>query len=170
MSQRLHNGGGPQIPVSLSPLGCVLRGRGEAQDSGISKVMAHFCIEDPNAVTPRPGPREDICAWDSGHGKPNASILPGLKALGPETPVPPYMPHPIPKRKCRAMPSSPGRQAPRGPGEIRQLSPGRVRGWLRVPSHPQSGPTHFLPLPSLGPSHSPACLHTRYLRLYLLSF
>lgn len=43
---------GPQISLSFFLLGCVLRGRGEAQNSGISEAMAHFCLEDPDVVTP----------------------------------------------------------------------------------------------------------------------
>lgn len=47
------------------------------------------------------------------------------------------------------------------------LTPVRFPCWLA------SSPTPSVPtcsLPSLGPSHSPTCLHIRYLLLYLLSF
>lgn len=151
MSQRLHNGGGPQIPVSLSPLGCVLRGRGEAQDSGISKVMAHFCIENPNAVTPRPGPREDICAWDSGHGKP-AQCLNSSRSQGPgprDTSTSLHAPsHPQEKMQSRAQQSQPpGPSRARGnPSALSRPRPGLAPGPLTPPEWAHS----FSPPPEPG--------------------
>lgn len=41
--------GSPDFSFFL--FGCVLIGRGEAQNSGISETMAHFCLEDPDVMT-----------------------------------------------------------------------------------------------------------------------
>ena len=42
--------GSPEFSFFL--FGCVLVRRGEAHISGISEAVAHFCLEDPDVVTP----------------------------------------------------------------------------------------------------------------------
>lgn len=63
---------------------------------------------------------------------------------------------------------------PTGPltGVLRSLSALPGEGSLNGSQRPRIPglPTRFLSLPSPGPSHSAACLHTRYLMLYLPSF